>query len=256
MKYIKYLVLALLLMPFVAGCGKDNYPGPEETFRGKVIDKGTGEPFQTANGNTGIRIRMMEYSWSDNPEPYDFYAMQDGTFNNTKIFEGNYGVTLDGAFVPLGEEIMDIKGTVERTYEVEPLLRVEWVGEPVVNADGTVDVTVVITRGTDNADYQQDFAEAWLFVSQNQYCSDANFSGTYSTHITSAVEFGQPIRIRTGYPNGMPADLDNPGSSTPNYFQPYSTKYFLRVGARTNIQITGVNKYNYTTIKEITYQGR
>ena len=30
------------------------------------------EPFQTAIGNTGIRIRMMEYSWSDTPEPYDF----------------------------------------------------------------------------------------------------------------------------------------------------------------------------------------
>ena len=45
-------------------------------------------------------------------------------------------------FVPLDEEIIDIKGTVEKTYEIEPLLRVKWVGEPQVNADGTVEVKV------------------------------------------------------------------------------------------------------------------
>ena len=65
----------------------------------------------------------------------------------------------EGAFVPLDEEIIDIKGTVEKTYEIEPLLRVKWVGEPQVNADGTVEVKVIITRGTNNPDYQQPLTE-------------------------------------------------------------------------------------------------
>lgn len=256
MKRIKILAIILMLIPLAVSCGKDNYSAPEETFTGEFIDKDTGEPFQTANGNTGIRIRMMEYSWSDTPTPYDFYVMQDGTFNNTKIFKGQYGVTPAGAFVPLEEEIIDIEGTVKKTYEVEPFLRIEWIGEPVLNSDGTVDVTVKITRGTDNADYQQDLAEAWLFVSQTQYCSDASFSGSFSTHVTGTpLQLDQEITIRSGYPNGLPDDLDNTTVS-PRSFPTYSTKYFLRVGARTNIQITGVNKYNYSTIKEITTTAR
>ena len=75
MKNIKYLILVLMVLPLLFSCGKDNYAAPEETFRGKFIDKETGEPFQTAIGNTGIRIRMMEYSYSDTTQPYDFNAM-------------------------------------------------------------------------------------------------------------------------------------------------------------------------------------
>lgn len=181
----KYIYLLLFSLPLLAAsCSKDNYDEPQETFRGKFIDKQTGEPFQTAIGNTGIRIRMMEYSWSDNPQPYDMNVKMDGTFNNTKVFKGEYGITPSGAFVPLEEERIKISGTVEKTWEVEPLLRVEWVGEPVVNADGTVDVKVKVSRGTDNPDYQEALAEAWLFVSENMYVGDFSYSPNYSTRIS------------------------------------------------------------------------
>lgn len=61
----------LFSLPLLAAsCSKDNYDEPQETFRGKFIDcKQTGEPFQTAIGNTGIRIRMMEVQLGDNPSP-------------------------------------------------------------------------------------------------------------------------------------------------------------------------------------------
>lgn len=184
----KYIYLLLFSLPLLAAsCSKDNYDEPQETFRGKFIDKQTGEPFQTAIGNTGIRIRMMEYSWSDNPQPYDMNVKMDGTFNNTKVFKGEYGITPSGAFVPLEEERIKISGTVEKTWEVEPLLRVEWVGEPVVNADGTVDVKVKVSRGTDNPDYQEALAEAWLFVSENMYVGDFSYSPNYSTRILSLI---------------------------------------------------------------------
>lgn len=106
MKKLTYILLSLCLLVNFTSCDVDNYGEPEETFRGAFIDKETKEPFQTAIGNTGIRIRMMEYSWSDTPEPYDFNCMQDGTFQNTKIFAGNYGIIPEGAFVPLDEEII------------------------------------------------------------------------------------------------------------------------------------------------------
>lgn len=245
MKRFKYLFSAVLAFPLVFSCGVDNYDMPEETFRGAFIDKETKAPFQTATGGTGIRIRMMEYSWSDDPTPYDFYAKADGTFQNTKVFKGSYGVTPEGAFVPLGEEIIDIKGVVEKTYEVEPLLRVEWIGEPVVDTEaGTVTVKVKITRGTDNPDWQQPLAEAWLFVAESSHVADNNYSPNLSTHLTAQeLEFGKEITIVSGYPKGM-TDED------PIKF-PYSREYGIRVAARTNVQITGQNKYNYTTVKII-----
>ena len=246
MKKILYAFCGLFALSFASSCGVDNYALPEETFKGAFIDKETGEPFQTAVGGTGIRIRMMEYSWSDDPTPYDFYAKADGTFQNTKVFKGTYGVTPEGPFVPLEEEIFDIKGVVEKTYEVGPLLRIEWIGEPIVDNDnGTVTVKVRITRGTDNPDWQHPLAEAWLFVSENSHVADNNYSPNYSTHLSAdELEFGKEITIVSGCPTGM--------GETPIAFPSFSRKYAIRVGVRTNVQITGQNKYNYTTSKIIT----
>ena len=77
MKSIKYILLSFLLLAVITSCEDDNYPGPAETFRGSIIDAETGEPFQTAIGNTGVRFRMMEYSWSENPTPL-LYVCDDG----------------------------------------------------------------------------------------------------------------------------------------------------------------------------------
>lgn len=247
MKMLKYISGLLCLLAVMTACEADNYPEPKETFCGKIVDKDTKEPFQTAMGATGVRIRMFEYSWrEENPDPYDFYVKQDGTFNNTKIFKGEYGVIPQGAFVPLVEERFPIKGKVEKTYEVDPLLRIEWVGEPVVNADGTADVTVIIRRGTSDAAYQQPLKEAWLFVSEVSYVGDFSKSPSLSTKLdgVNLPVLDTPVTIRTGLPNG-------PGSAS-NLFPNYSRKYFLRIGARTDITIIGKSIFNYTTIKEVT----
>jgi len=182
------------------------------------------------------------------------YCKQDGTFNNSKVFKGEYGVTPEGAFVPLQEEIITIKGTVEKTFEVEPLLRVKWIGEPVVNANGTVTVQVEITRGTSNASYQQALQEVWLFVSETDYVFSGSHSTTHSTRLSGAAQvgaLGATLTITSGQPSG-------PGTgNTQNYFPNYSRKYFIRVGARTNMTILGQsNIFNYSTIKEITSQAR
>lgn len=246
MKSIQYFVLSLLIFSGIVSCKDDNYDAPAETFKGSIVDATTKKPFQTAIGNTGVRIKMMEYSWSDNPTPYYMNCMMDGTFNNTKIFEGKYGITPEGAFVPLAEEVIDIKGTVEKNYEVEPFLRVEWVGEPVINANGTATVQVKITRGTSNTGYQQALKEAWLFVSENQYVGDFSYSTNYSTKLTGTTlpVLGETVSITTGWPGGI-------GTGTQRSFPDYSRKYFLRVAARIDKQVNSTNVYNYTTIKEI-----
>lgn len=249
MNRLKIFLCGLVVVACVSACTNDNYDIPSETFKGAFTDKGTGEPFQTSMGNTGIRIRMMEYSWSDNPQPYDFNVKMDGTFQNTKIFKGEYGITPEGAFVPLEEERVTIKGTVTKNYEVEPLLRIEWSGEPVVNADGTATVKVRITRGTDNADYQQALQEGWLYVSETSYVGDFSYSQMFSTKISSAeLALGEELTFTTGFPNGT--------GGTANAFPTYSRKYFLRFAAKTTKDFSGVKRYNYSTVKEITTQAR
>ena len=252
MKNLRYIVMSLFVFIGLTACEVDNYELPNETFTGKFIDKQTQQPFQTATGATGIRIRLMEYSYNEIPQPYDFYSKQDGTFNNTKIFKGEYGVTPEGAFVPLEEEIFKIEGIVEKTYEVEPLLRIDWVGEPVVNTNGTVTVEVQITCGTDNPAYQQALQEVWLFINETSYVFFNSHSTYHSTHLTGAAQvgaLGATLSITSGQPNG-------PGS-TQTFFPTYSRKYFLRIGARTNVAILGSNNiFNYSTIKEITNPAR
>ena len=239
--------MSFLLVAGITSCEEDNYPAPSETFRGSIVDAETGEPFQTAIGGTGVRIRMMEYSWSETPTPYDMYAMMDGTFNNNKVFKGDYGVTPSGAFVSLPEETIHIAGTVEKNYEVEPFLRIEWVGEPVVNDDGTATIQVRIDRGTIHPDYQQALQEVWLFVSETQYVGDFSYSPNFSTKLTGATlpVLGETVSITTGWPGGI-------GTGSQRIFPDYSRKYFLRVGARINKQVNSTNVYNYTTVKEIT----
>lgn len=247
MKTIKYFALLFLLLAGMVSCEEDNYEGPAETFKGSIVDASTKEPFQTAIGATGVRIRMMEYSWSDKPQPYDMYCMMNGAFNNTKIFEGKYGVKLDGAFVPLQEEIFDIKGTVDKKYEVEPFLRIAWVGEPVFNANGTVSVQVKITRGNTNPAYQQALAESWLFVSETQYAGDFSYSPNFSTKLIGGnlPKLDETVTITTGWPGGI-------GTGAQRTFPTYKRKYFLRVGARINLLVNNTNVYNYSTVKEIT----
>jgi hypothetical protein len=247
MKSIKHIIVSFLLVAGFASCEDDNYPAPAETFRGSIIDAGTGEPFQTAIGNTGVRIKMMEYSWSENPIPYYMYSMMDGQFNNTKLFRGDYGITPEGAFVPLPEETVTIASTVEKQYQVEPFLRVSWVGEPVINDNGTATVQVRIDRGTSNPEYQQALSEVWLYVSETQYVGDFSNSPNFSTKLTGATlpALGTTVTITTGWPGGM-------GSGTQRTFPAYSRKYFLRVGARINKQVNSTNVFNYSTVKEIT----
>lgn len=247
MKSIKHIILSMLVIAGMASCEEDNYPAPSLTFRGAIVDKETGEPFQTAIGNTGVRIRMMEYSWSETPTPYYMYSMMNGQFNNSKIFKGEYGITPEGAFVALPEERVEISGTVEKNYEVEPFLRLEWVGEPVVNDDGTATIQVKIDRGTTHPDYQQALTEVWLFVSETQYAGDFSYSPNFSTKLIGLTlpTLGETVLITTGWPGGI-------GTGSQRTFPDYSRKYFLRVGARIDKQVNSTNVFNYTTIKEIT----
>lgn len=250
MKRIIYYLCCCTVLLAVYSCGEiDNYDEPEETLKGQVIDKNTQQPLQTEVSDAGIRLKLMEYSWSDNPTPYYFYCKQDGTFVNTKIFKGNYNVVPQGAFVPLVQkdasgnttvdksQTVDIKGTVDLTFEVEPFLNVAWVGEPVLNSNGSITVRVKVTRGTTNPDYQQNVSDIFLFInSSSPYVGNNNYDNRYSTKISgddANNALGQELTITTTGQFSLNRD------------------YYVRVGARIDYSVEGSQRYNYNEPKTV-----
>lgn len=253
-KIFCYILLGTALISGSA-CSKkyDNYAAPDQTLKGRIIDAGTGENLQSETSGevgTGTRIELRELSWDQNPTPLYLATKQDGTYINTKVFAGTYKISADGAFVPLVQtganpvdksQTVEVKGGVtEVNFTVEPFLRVKWVGEPVLNANGTASVQVIVTRGTADPNYQLNVTDIYFFVNSfpyvgananshdDRYSVQLTYSGTNGNNV-----LGQTLTLTTK--TALPAKRD----------------WYLRVGARTTFPNLG-KPYNYNDVKKIT----
>src|SRR5579871_5462988 len=136
-------IIFLLMLTFFACTKTDNLAAPSDTITGSTIDEGTDSTVQTEIGGGGTRVKLLETSYDSAPVPEYFQSMQDGTFNNTKVFGATYKVSVEGPFVPLvqtdasGNTISDssqtivLKNTATLHFKVQPFLRVQMVGNPV-----------------------------------------------------------------------------------------------------------------------------
>ncbi|PGH40006.1 MAG: hypothetical protein CRN43_05635 [Candidatus Nephrothrix sp. EaCA] len=233
----------------IVACSKtDNYPPPDQTLRGRIIDAGNGTNVQSEiSGEAGIgtRIELREISWSNNPTPMYLAAMQDGTYNNTKVFAGTYKLSAEGAFVPLVQtganpsdksQTAEVRGGVTTVdFSVEPFLRIAWDGEPTLNADGTVTAKVIVTRGTNNPNYQLAVTDINLYVNNYPYV------GNHGT-------MNDPRFSKTGA--GTNAMLGCSIAITTKAALPKQRDWYLRAGARTAYP-NGGRPYNYNEIKKI-----
>jgi hypothetical protein len=248
MKNIVYTLAIGAALIAASSCSKvDNYDGPTETLQGRIIDAGTNQNVQSEvsgdNGN-GTRIRLLEISWSANPTPLFLATKQDGTYSNTKVFAATYKMIAEGAFVPMDltgndkTQTIEVKGgTTAVDFTVEPFLRVEYVGEPVVNGNGTVSVDVKVTRGTTNPAYQLNITNLALFLSPYEYVGNNSFDNRYSTILTYSGTTGNAIvgqTIKLTSTSVLP-----------------KKDWYLRVGSRIAF---GTNRYNYSTIKKVSIQ--
>ena len=241
MKRTLYIMAIGVTLITTASCRKtDNYDGPTETVQGRIIDAGTGQNVQSevsGDNGSGTRVRLLETSWSSNPTPLYLATKQDGTYSNTKVFKATYKMIAEGAFVPMdlaaNDQSKSIEvqgGTTTVDFTVEPFLRVEWVGEPVYNSNGTVSVQVKVTRGTANAAYQQSVTNLALFVCPYEYVGNNNYDPRYSTILTrDNTILGQTITLTS---TGTLPKKD----------------WYLRIGSRIAF---GTNRYNYSTIKMV-----
>jgi hypothetical protein len=168
MKKISSYIFLIVLLPF-SSCSLfelDNYEPPAEALQGEVVDAETGEPVLTDQGSEGIRVRLIEESWGENVTPNpDIYCMPDGTFQHTKLFKGTYNIRVDGPFIPIVREddrgvpladesqTLEINGITNVKFEVQPFLKVEFVGKPEV-INGKIKAQVRVTRAVSEEDFR------------------------------------------------------------------------------------------------------
>nr|WP_295934465.1 DUF3823 domain-containing protein [uncultured Dyadobacter sp.] len=230
---MKTFLYILLIPALLCACRIDNVDAPDSTFEGRLVDA-TGAGIQLEQGASSARLKLEELSWSNTPLPMYLNLKQDGSFINNKLFPGNYKVTpVEGPFYPVAEKVVDIKGAVSQDFTVIPYLNVDWVAEPVVNADKKVSVTFRFTGNPapeglikpNPLDYQ-------LFISTNQYVGNNNWDNTAVGAVVPVTvdKEGKDITITSSVP------------------MKYSTTYYVRIGVRVN---DTYKKYNYTTIKTI-----
>jgi len=253
MKRLFYYTALCLVIVTGNSCSKiDNYPAPSDTITGSTIDEVTGATLQTEIGSGGTRVKLLETSYSANPTPEYFQSMQNGTFNDDKIFAATYKVSVEGPFVPIvttdttgtvtADSSQNIKLTSKATltFKVQPFLRISWIGKPVFNADSTVTVQVQITRGTKDPNYQQDITDVNLYVSNTQI-NDGN--NNYDQRFSPLIKITS-LKSDTILNMHQVLTITTTGGALP------AQDVYFRVGARIN---AGLDQYNYTTPMSIKY---
>ena len=142
-----------------------------------------------------------------------------------------------GPFVPVAEKEVEIKGKVELNWEVESFLHVEWVGEPVLNPNGSITAQVKVTRGTTNPAYQQRVTDIWLMInSSTPYVGEDNRDDRYTAKLAGDEANNALDRVIT---------MTTPGSFS------MERDYYIRVGARIDVNIEGARRFNFNEPKEV-----
>lgn len=252
MKHFSTIILLAAALTLTSCIGKyDNYDGPDATLQGAVTDL-DGKPLNVESGG-GIRIKLMEYGYSDNPKEQYLKVKMDGTYINTKIFSGTYDIVAEGPFVPLyqvddkGDILVDkteknvrVKGTTTVNFKVEPFLRVELGGEPRFEK-GVMTVDFNIKRGTSDPAWQLDVYDVGLFVSTTKYVGENNYDSRICVReedkgkATAMIGKTSSLTTRDTYP------------MLPGH------KYYVRVGARLDYAFSfGAGRlYNYSDVIEV-----
>ena len=260
---------AMLLLISLSACSLfelDNYDAPAETLKGEVVDVATGEPVLTDQGSEGIRVRLTELSWGDNVAPNpDFFCMPDGTFQNTRLFKGTYNIQVDGPFIPLLREddrgvplanetqTMEIEGVTKARFEVQPFLKVEWVGSPTV-FNGKVRAQVKVTRGVSEEDFQSKIEPMGGYSDSFFNVTDVQLFVSYSSSVgyrARDTRWSNAIEYSGASFDGLVGEtitIESTGTI------PSGRAVFVRAAARINYDTprgSGIRRWNYNEATQV-----
>jgi len=239
----------------------DNYGVPGETLKGSVVDVVTGDPVYADVTNNSTRIRLMELSWTATavPNNYDFPCMRDGTFNNTKLFKGYYNIRIDGPFIPLvrlnqqGDTIADesryveISGVTDVKFQVQPFLKIEWVGTPTIDAaKGTITASFKVTRAVSPDDFKAKIEPMGGYDPNFLNVTDIKLFISESSYVGLNDSNGTPYTVTQNYSgNDFDSLLGQTITLTSNGVIAKGRTVFIRAAARISYQTQGVSRYNY-----------
>ncbi|MCM1139943.1 MAG: DUF3823 domain-containing protein [Muribaculum sp.] len=238
-KIIYNLIIAIFALSTTACMEVDNFDEPEARYSGKIIDVTTGQPILASQGE--CKIRLWEMSHNLNPAPQDIPLKQDGTFKNTKLFNGTYDVQPRGAWWPVEKHRVPIgRKTQDDIIEVTPYLHII---DFEMEYDAERNELVVSCRLeapiTENL---PNIRSVRPFLSLNQFCGSNNCIGEYSNNNAYKAD------MNTRWDRIPKAD---DGNSQPYEFRLPVKKgyyYFVRMGAYVDDEF---HNYNYSEIKEI-----
>jgi hypothetical protein len=268
MKKISLYIVSFALLS-LSSCGLfelDNKDEPSATLQGEVIDAESGAPVLTDQGSEGIRVRLLELSYGENVQPNpDFFCKSDGTFQNTKLFGGTYNIRIDGPFIPLLREddrgtpladetqTKEISDLTKVTFEVQPFLNVEWVGEPQI-INGKVRAQVRVTRGVSEDDFRAKIEPMGGYNSNFQDVTDIQLFVSYSSSVGYRARderWSSKIEYAGSAFSGLLGEtitIESVGAI------PSGRAVFVRAAARINYDTpkgSGTRRWNYNEARQV-----
>lgn len=208
----------------------DNYESPNGGIKGQILDAETNEPIPLpVQGSTGIIINMFEQN-TDATQSVDFYAQMDGSYENSKLFNCDYKIVVNGPFVSLCEEFVTVKGQTTLDLKATPFARISASAQV---AGKKVTVTYRVIPTSSNYDVSEVYGY-WNFAPGVDNGS-ANQAGK------------QTVNEKEGT---IVFDLENDKNYKDNLYkiQGNGNKIYVRIGAKTEGVI------NYSTIIETIVQ--
>jgi hypothetical protein len=144
------LVLCISAGALFSSCEVDNYPAPDGTLTGILIDSTTNQGIINQQPG-GCAITYAETSWGENPREESFTVKPDGTFRNTKIFAGTYSIRPGGPFRGVTAKTVEITsgGTTEVSFLVTPYISLTNVS--IVKEGNAIKATFRMTRNITTA---------------------------------------------------------------------------------------------------------
>jgi hypothetical protein len=264
MKKLLCLFWGLALFISLPSCFKlDNWDAPSSTMSGTVIDSNTGQPLLASQDDWQIRI--WERSWTGHEggatNHQDLRIKQDGTYLNTKLFDGTYDMLFyNGPFWPVDTlKGLVLNGRLEQDMTVTPYLQIvdytHTVGTTKMNDEDVpaiifkfkVKATVLEKDGRQIPNLRE--VRAWL--SWSTYCGNGSNSfiniSDYTDNNKGRLEINRSWNDLIQEVNGGNG-VDTSQEYTITLPVRAGDTYYVRAGANVN---DTHQKYNYSPIGKV-----
>lgn len=231
MVYIAFMLL-------ITSCENeiDNYEAPNGGVFGTIFDKETNEPIPLpVQGSSGVLINLFELN-TNATESVDFRANQNGTYQNSKVFNNDYRIRVNGPFAGFCEGYVTINGQTEFNLYTLPLARIS------VDVELSSNNKVLIKYDVEKIDENYPLND--VFVMWN-YSPGVDINVTNHTRIASKGSSLQGTHV---------FDLLNDTEFIENHYkiQANDNKIYIRIAAKTTPETSKRSEVNYSKVVELT----